>query len=60
MLWLAGMKFTQLSTVAVLQQTSNIFVFIFAALILKEKMTPLRILGIFLAVGGAVLVSLGG
>ncbi len=58
-LWIAGMKFGQVSTTAALNQTSNIFVFLFAALFLKEKITPLRITGIILAVGGAVLVSIG-
>jgi len=58
-LWIAGMKFGQVSTTAALNQTSNIFVFLFAAVFLKEKITPLRIAGIILAVGGAVLVSIG-
>jgi drug/metabolite transporter (DMT)-like permease len=58
-LWLAGMKFTQASTAAALNQTSNIFVFIFAALILKEKITPIRLAAIALGVGGALLVTFG-
>ena len=57
--WIAGMKFTQASTAAALNQTSNIFIFILAGVFLKERITPLRILGIVLAVGGAILVSLG-
>lgn len=59
-LWLAGMKYTQASTTAALNQTSNIFVFIFAALILKEKITAVRLVAICLGVGGAVLVTFGG
>lgn len=58
-LWLGGMKFTQASTAAVLNQTSNVFVFIFAAVFLREKMSPMRVLGIILAVGGAIIVSIG-
>lgn len=58
-LWLAGMKFTQASTAAALNQTSNIFVFIFAALILKEKITPVRLVAIVLGVVGAALVTFG-
>ncbi|RMH72740.1 MAG: DMT family transporter [Gemmatimonadetes bacterium] len=57
--WLGGMKFTQASTAAVLNQTSNIFVFIFAALLLKEPITLQRLIGIVLAVGGALLVTFG-
>jgi len=56
-LWLAGMKFTQASIAAVLNQTSNIFIFIFAALLLHEKITPARLVGIILGVGGAALVT---
>ena len=56
-LWLAGMKFTQTSTAAALNQTSNIFIFIFAALFLKEKITATRVAAIVLAVVGAILVT---
>jgi len=56
-LWLAGMKFTQAATAAALNQTSNIFVFIFAALMLKERITPVRVAAIILAVAGALLVT---
>ena len=56
--WLAGMKFTQASVAAVLNQTSNIFVFVFAALLLKEKVTPVRLIAIILGVGGVLLVTL--
>lgn len=58
-IWLAGMKYTQASTAAVLNQTSNIFIFIFAALFLKERITPIRAGAIGLGLTGAVLVSLG-
>ncbi|MBU1653002.1 DMT family transporter [bacterium] len=54
--WLAGMKFTQASTAAALNQTSSIFVFIFAYIFLKEPINLRRLLGIFLAVSGAFLV----
>ena len=57
LLWLAGMKFTQVSTAAALNQTSNIFIFIFAAMFLKEKITIQRSIGIFFAVAGALLVT---
>jgi len=55
--WIAGMKFTQVSTAAVLNQTSNLFVFVFAAFILKEEITRRKVIGIVMAVAGAILVS---
>jgi len=58
-LWLAGMKYTQASTAAALNQTSNLFIFIFAAMFLKEPITRLRTLGIILGVSGAILVTFG-
>lgn len=57
LMWLAGMKFTQVSTAAALNQTTNIFIFIFAALFLKEKINFQRSVGIILAVFGALLVT---
>ncbi len=59
-LWLAGMKFTQAATAAALNQTSNVFVFIFAALVLKEKITKVRMIAISLGIAGAYLVTFGG
>ena len=58
-LWLAGMKFTQTSTAAALNQTSNIFVFIFAAVFLKEVMDSKKVIAIILGVAGTILVTLG-
>ena len=55
--WLGGMKFTQASIAAALNQTSNIFVFIFAAIFLKEGMNLQRVIAIIVAVTGAVLVT---
>lgn len=55
-LWLAGMKYTQASVAAALNQTSNIFTFIFAGLILKEVINPQRTVGIILGVSGVFLV----
>jgi drug/metabolite transporter (DMT)-like permease len=58
-LWLGGMKYTQASTAAALNQTSNIFVFIFAALLLREPITLARTVAIVLGVAGAYLVTFG-
>lgn len=58
-LWLAGMKLTQASIAAALNQTSNIFIFIFAAILLKEEINFPRVLAIALAVFGAFMVTFG-
>lgn len=58
-IWLAGMKYTQASIAAALNQTSTIFTFIFAALLLREKVTPLRVLGILFGFSGVLLVTFG-
>jgi drug/metabolite transporter (DMT)-like permease len=58
-LWLAGMKFTLVSVASALNQTSNIFVFVFGALLLREPLTRLRVLGILAAVAGAYLITFG-
>ncbi len=57
--WLAGMKFTMASTAAALNQTSSIFVFIFAYIFLKEPINLQRTIGIILGVGGSIMVMFG-
>jgi drug/metabolite transporter (DMT)-like permease len=42
-----------------LNQLSNIFIFILAALVLKEPVTLRRLIAIILAFGGALLVFFG-
>lgn len=59
MLWLGGMKFTQASTASALNQTTNVFIFIFAAVFLREPITLLRSVAIALGVAGAYLVMFG-
>jgi drug/metabolite transporter (DMT)-like permease len=56
MFWLGGMKYTQASIAAALNQLANIFIFIFAFLILKEPINLQRTFGIILGVGGSLLV----
>lgn len=58
-LWLAGMKYTQASVASALNQTANVFIFMFAALLLREPITRRRTLGIVLGFLGAILVSFG-
>ncbi|MCP4584283.1 MAG: DMT family transporter [candidate division Zixibacteria bacterium] len=55
--WLGGMKYTQASISASLNQTNNIFIFIFAGIFLKESMDSYKIIAIILAVAGAIVVT---
>jgi drug/metabolite transporter (DMT)-like permease len=59
LLWLGGMKYTQASTASVLNQTSTLWTFVLAALLLKEPVTWKRILGLALGLGGVALVTFG-
>jgi drug/metabolite transporter (DMT)-like permease len=59
LVWLAGMKFTQVSIASALNQTSTVFVFVFAAIFLHEPITLRRTAAILLAVSGAGLIFLG-
>ena len=53
--WVGGMKYTTASQAAILNQMSTIFIFILAALFLKEKITRYKTLAIALALSGAGL-----
>ena len=56
--WLAGMKYTMVSVAAVLNQLSTVFIFILAAIFLKEPVTLPRVSATILAVSGAILVTM--
>jgi len=58
-IWMGGMKYTQASISSALNQTSNIFISILAAIILKEPVNLLRVIAIILAFVGVVIVSFG-
>lgn len=58
-LWLGGMKFTQASISASLNQTTNVWIFILAALFLKEPMNTLKTIAIAIAVIGVFIVTFG-
>jgi len=57
--WLGGMKFTQASIASALNQTNSIFVVILAAVWLKEPLNARRIIAVFIAFLGVILVSFG-
>jgi drug/metabolite transporter (DMT)-like permease len=56
-IWMGGMKYTQASIASALNQLNTIFIFILAAIFLKEKITPLKLAAVIFAVAGALLVS---
>jgi drug/metabolite transporter (DMT)-like permease len=58
--WIAGMKYTQAGAAAILNQTSTIFILLFATMFLGEKFTPRKLVASILAVGGILMVTLGG
>ncbi len=55
--WMAAMKYAEASVAAALSQMSTAFTFVFAALFLKEKPTPAKLVAVFLAIAGALLAS---
>ena len=57
LIWMAGMKYTEASIASALNQLNTIFIFLLAAVILKEKITPLKLAAVILAIAGAILVS---
>lgn len=56
--WMAGMKYTQISTASALNQMSTIFTFVLAALLLREPVTRMRVLGVILGTAGVLMVIL--
>jgi len=57
--WMAGMKYTLASVAAPLNQLNSIFIFILAAIFLKEEVTKGKMAAVALATIGAFLVSWG-
>ncbi|HPO60658.1 MAG TPA: DMT family transporter [Exilispira sp.] len=53
--WLLGMKYIQASIASILNQLSNIFILVFAAIFLKEKLRLNQIVSFILATAGALL-----
>jgi drug/metabolite transporter (DMT)-like permease len=56
-LWLAGMKFTLTSIAAAINQTSTIFIYLFAIIFLREQYSHKKALGVSLAMIGVLLVT---
>lgn len=58
MFWTAGFKYTTAGRAAIYNQLSTVFIIILAVFFLKERLTGRKILGVILAVGGAIVVAL--
>jgi drug/metabolite transporter (DMT)-like permease len=58
-LWLLGMKLAQTSVAAAINQTANLFIFVFGWLFLGELITRRKVLGIILGLAGVALVTFG-
>lgn len=58
-LWIAGTKYTLASIAAILNQSSTVFILIFAVIFLRERMTARRAFSALLAIAGVLLVTLG-
>lgn len=56
--WIAGFKFESVGRAAIYNQMSTVFIILLAWLILKEKMSTRKILGVSLAIAGSVFVAL--
>jgi drug/metabolite transporter (DMT)-like permease len=54
--WLAGFKYAQAGTAALLNQTSTVFVVILAAIFLGERMTRLKIVAVAMAFAGTAIL----
>jgi drug/metabolite transporter (DMT)-like permease len=56
-IWLGGMKYIQASIASALNQLNTIFVFILAAVFLRERVTPIKAVAVAVAFAGALLAS---
>jgi drug/metabolite transporter (DMT)-like permease len=54
--WLAGFKYSQAGIAALLNQTSTVFIVVFAWLFLKEPMTRLKLVAVGMAFAGTVII----
>ncbi len=55
-LWLGGMKYTDVSRASLLNQLSTIFIFVLATVFLREPLSRRRVMAVSLAMVGAALV----
>lgn len=56
MVWVAGYKYTSASIASILNETASIFILLLSWLLLKEKLTKRKIVGIMITVSGVYMV----
>lgn len=56
--WITSLKYTSVATSTVLVSTTPVFVSIGSALFLKERLSGLLILGIFITISGAIIIGI--
>jgi drug/metabolite transporter (DMT)-like permease len=56
-MWVGGFKFNDAIVTAVLNQMTTVFTVLLAAVVLHERLTPIKIIGTILAMTGAFLVA---
>lgn len=54
--WILGFKYTTASVASILNQTSILFILLFAAIFLKERLSPLKVTGAALGFIGVTLI----
>lgn len=54
--WLGGFKYSQAGRIALLNQTSTVFIVLFAAIFLKERLTPVKLFAVAMAFTGAAII----
>jgi len=54
--WLGGFKYSQAGRIALLNQTSTMLIVMFAAIFLKERLTPVKLLAVAMAFTGAAII----
>ncbi len=57
--WIGGMKYSLAGIAAILNQTSSVYILIFASIFLKEPFTARKVAASVLAIAGIVMVTLG-
>ncbi len=58
-LWIAGMKYTQAGTAAILNQTSTIHIIIMATIFLGEPLTRRKVIAVVMTLVGILMVTAG-
>lgn len=56
MVWVAGYKYTSASVASILNETASVFILILSWLILKEQMTPRKVIGALISISGVLVV----